>query len=227
MGTRTFSFSKTANDRSPYKPICCPGSFKSFGTAIAVLTCASAVPIIACAPKVSFPESRGDPKVPNRILIAYASVRGSTGEVAQAVAETVTKRGFAVDLLTVKKVRDLKSYRAVVIGSAIRFGKWLSEASDFVRDHREQLAQVPTSYFTVCITLRENTAETRAKAYGFLEPVRQMLRPKSEGWFAGKIDYDRAALWERLLGKAMKIPGGDFRDWDAIRKWAEQVPLSN
>jgi menaquinone-dependent protoporphyrinogen oxidase len=42
-------------------------------------------------------------------------------------------------------------------------------------------------------------------------------------FFAGKIDPARLSLPERLIGRLVGSPEGDFRNRDAIRGWARQV----
>ena len=43
------------------------------------------------------------------------------------------------------------------------------------------------------------------------------------GLFAGAMDYSKLPFILRLLMKAMKTPQGDFRDWEAIRAWADSI----
>ncbi|MDH7510775.1 MAG: hypothetical protein QHH04_07005 [Methanolinea sp.] len=42
--------------------------------------------------------------------------------------------------------------------------------------------------------------------------------------FAGKFDPREHGILVRSFGKVMKIPAGDFRDWDAIPAWARGLP---
>jgi menaquinone-dependent protoporphyrinogen oxidase len=159
----------------------------------------------------------------DRILVTYASRRGSTRDVAQAIAQTFRDGGAAVDMVPIADVTDLTAYQAVIVGSAIRFGRWLPEAVEFVTNNRDFLSQVPTAFFTVCMTLHQDTEENRRTAAEFLEPVRAILTPTSEGWFAGNLVYREINLWQRTLARAIKFPEGDFRNWEAIRAWAEHV----
>ncbi len=76
----------------------------------------------------------------SRILVTYAIRKNSTAEVAHCIAETLRAAGQTVDLQTVKAVRDVGRYDAVVLGSAIRFGHWLPEAVNFVSANREALS---------------------------------------------------------------------------------------
>jgi len=192
----------------------------------AALTCGG-LAISARPPEVKFiEESFGDgTNMKDKILVAYASKCGSTGQVAEAIGRTLANNGATVDVRHINNVSDLSAYRAVVLGSAIRQAKWLPEAVKFVEAHQPELSRVPTAYFTVCMTLSEDTEESRRKAAAFLEPVRQILEPVEEGFFAGKMDYGQLGLVERLMiERVMQIPQGDFRNWTAIQTWAQALP---
>ncbi len=161
--------------------------------------------------------------VGDKILVAYASRAGSTGEVAEAIGKVLCDGGAAVDVRLAKEVTDLSPYRAVVVGSGIRVGKWLPEAVEFVERHREALSRMPVAYFAVCLTLKEDTEENRREVAAYLDPVREVVQPVDVGLFAGVMDYSKLPFIFRLMMKAMKSPEGDFRDWEAIRDWAGQV----
>jgi menaquinone-dependent protoporphyrinogen oxidase len=159
----------------------------------------------------------------DKILVAYASRAGSTGEVAEAIGQVLCEAGAAVDVRLAKEVTDLSPYRAVVVGSGIRVGKWLPEAVQFVERYQEALSRVPVAYFLVCLTLKEDTEENRRTVAAYLDPVRDLVQPVDVGLFAGAMDYAKLPFIFRLMMKAMKSPEGDFRDWEAIRDWADQV----
>jgi menaquinone-dependent protoporphyrinogen oxidase len=174
---------------------------------------------------VKFIESScgGGNEMSEKILIAYASKCGSTGEVAEAIGEVWCDSGAAVDVRQVKEVTDVSAYRAVVVGSAVRMRRWLPEAVKFVETHRDALSQVPVAYFTVCIKMKDDTEENSRKVAAYSAPVREMVQPVDVGLFAGAIDYDKLPFVYRMLIKAMKVPEGDFRDWAAISGWAANV----
>ena len=167
--------------------------------------------------------------MPNKILITYASRTGSTTGVAKAIGKTLTAHGEEVDVLPMQAIKDLSNYRAVVAGSAIRKSKWLPEAVQFIRTHQSTLRHKPFAMFTVCITLAMSNGEQyRSAVEAWVTPVRTLVRPLSEGLFAGMLDFKALPFnWDTLQLRAAValgiFPRGDHRDWNAIRAWAESL----
>ena len=159
----------------------------------------------------------------NTILVTYATRAGSTFEVAALVAEVLRTTGATVDVKYVRAVRELEGYDAVVIGSAIRMGQWLPEAVEFVKANRETLSHIPTAYFLVSGFLRGDTPEMRQRTLAYLDPVRKILEPISIGLFAGKMDYSTIDWYDRSIAEAVSSSQGDWRDWEAIRSWAQDL----
>ena len=164
-----------------------------------------------------------------RILVTYASRTGSTAEVAHAIGKTLSDEGAAVDVIAMNEVQDLSPYRAVVAGSAIRGSRWLPEAVEFLQKHRAALAEKRFAMFTVCITMAMKNAERyRPAVLNWIAPARALVRPLSEGLFAGRLDFARMPLNKDTLLFRLSValgvfPRGDHRDWNAIRLWAESL----
>ena len=159
----------------------------------------------------------------NKILVTYASRAGSTFEIAAYVAEVLRAAGATVDVAPIPAVHEVKGYDALVIGSAIRMGRWLPEAIAFVQTHHESLSHIPSAYFLVSGLLRNNDPEIRCKVLAYLDPVRKILEPTSIGMFAGKIDYSRMDGFDRSIAEAVSSAEGDWRNWEAIRCWAQEL----
>lgn len=57
----------------------------------------------------------------------------------------------------------------------------------------------------------------------YTEPVRQILTPNAEIFFAGKMDLARLSLVDRLIAKMVNAKDEDLRDWNKIRAWGEAL----
>lgn len=158
-----------------------------------------------------------------KILVTYASRAGSTQGVAQAIAEELVKRDAIVDMRFILDVNDVSAYQAVIVGSAVRSGQWLPEAVRFVKIHQRQLRKRPVAYFAVGITLYDQKQESRDKILAALKPVCEWVEPVDIGLFAGAMRSRRLKFLGRLLVKFLRVPEGDYRDFPAIRAWAERV----
>ncbi len=158
-----------------------------------------------------------------RVLVAYASKTGATAEVAEFMGKVLREAGAEVDVVPIKNVRGLDGYDVAFVGSAIRVGQWLKEAVSFVEAHKDALSQRPTAFFTVCLTLHEDTPENRQTVHAYLDPVRAIFTPQAEGFFAGRMQTARLGLLEKMMMRMMKPPEGDFRNWDAIRAWTGET----
>lgn len=164
-----------------------------------------------------------------KILVTYASRTGSTVGVAEAIGKTLAENGAQVDVRPMKDVQDLTPYCAVVAGSAIRGSKWLPEAMQFIQTHRAVLNQKPFAAFLVCITLAMPSADKyRGFVADMLAPVRALVKPVREGFFAGALDISKIeSFGDRLKFRLSVAFGvwseGDHRDWNAIRAWAENI----
>lgn len=164
-----------------------------------------------------------------KILVTYASRFGATKGVAEAISKTLTENGASVNVLPMKEVKDLDAYDAVVAGSAINGGQWLPEAMQFMQTHQAELRKKPFAAFLVCMTLSmKNGEQYRSHVATWLDPVRRMVKPISEGLFAGVLDIKKIpSFGDRLKFRLSVLFGawqeGDHRDWNAIQNWAKSL----
>lgn len=193
----------------------------------------SAVGVAACGIGLAAPAPDGTPvELPSfnygeeimdkRILLAYASATGTTVGVAQAIAQTLSGRGFGVDLRPIKEDPQVDGYQAVLVGSAVQFGNWLPEAIEYVKNHQEALERVPLGLFCVHIRNTANDAQSRRNRLAYLDGVRTLVQPAAEGFFPGRFDRQGAALLLPGL-LARFVPTTDLRNWDKIRAWSQTV----
>ncbi len=148
---------------------------------------AALVTLAACAgPRVQASSTHHDGAAApaGKVLVLYGSRAGSTAEVADFIGTKLAESGLSVDVEAVDAARTLTGYQAVVIGSAVRRGSVLPEVRAFVEARKPELQAIPVAYFVVCMTLREDTPENRAKADAYLDPLRAEVRPVASAAFA-------------------------------------------
>lgn len=155
------------------------------------------------------------------ILITVASKHGSTREIAEAIAQELRSAGHDVDLHDAANAPAPDDYDAVVAGSAIYMGNWMSDAQSYVERHHEKLAQRPVWLFSSG-PLGEDYPEDMGKPQNLDELLTQTAA-RGHQVFVGRLDKSDLGLGERIISRAVKAPEGDFRDWDAIRTWAHDI----
>ena len=186
------------------------------------------MPVESWASNIAFQETscgENHPQ-PRRVLVAYASRCGSTGSVAEAIGAVLCGMGATVDVRLVENVKDLGPYQAVIVGSAIRRGNWLPEATAFVKSNQDTLSRVPIAYFVVCLTMKDDTAENRDKVLAYLDPVRKgapAIIPVAVGLFPGVLDFSKLSFVNQSIFKAKGASEGDYRNLAAEKGWASNV----
>jgi menaquinone-dependent protoporphyrinogen oxidase len=158
-----------------------------------------------------------------RILVSVATKHGSTGQIAERLAE-VLRTGLPdgrVDLLPAAEVDDVSPYDAAVLGSAVYFGRWLPEARRVAARIAEQPAR-PVWLFS------SGPVDDPAKpARVAFEPgdLVTATRAREHRNFAGRLDRTRLGFAERAVLGALRMADRDLRDWDAIGVWGAQIAV--
>lgn len=158
-----------------------------------------------------------------KVLVAYASRSGSTTEVAEFIGQVFHEAGFEPEVTHVGQVNSIGPYELVILGSAARVGKLLPEMLKFVKRNAAELVHKKTAYFSVSMTMCEDTPENRDTVAVYLEPLLKVKEPVCTGLFAGKYDSSSVNFLLRQILKKMKVPEGDFRDWEEIRRWSQEL----
>jgi menaquinone-dependent protoporphyrinogen IX oxidase len=189
-----------------------------------------------------------------KILVTYASMSGSTAEVAQEVAKVIGNGGTQVEILPLEKVGDPSSYKAVVIGAPMVMG-WHRSACKFLAKNQAAFRQIPLAAFATGMSLTsagetevngvpvfvDETLAKRVENAGrpslkerytdinhYAAPIIQAAgpaHPVSVAFFGGRLEYRRLKLPAMLFVMlVVQANPGDHRNWDAIRSWAGSLP---
>jgi menaquinone-dependent protoporphyrinogen oxidase len=159
-----------------------------------------------------------------RILVAYATRKGSTAEIAQAVGKELQSAGHHVDVAEAKTVSTLAGYHAVVIGAPVYMGKLEKDISNFVTKNRDLLSHMPLAAFAVGIAPVAPQIQPVDKVLSELKKGLSPLQPVTLTVFAVMLDPEKMSFTERKLTGMMNIRTEDFRDWSAIAAWARDRP---
>ncbi|MBA4385967.1 MAG: hypothetical protein C0410_14605 [Anaerolinea sp.] len=189
----------------------------------------------------------------NKVLVTYITHSGTTRDVAEAIAEEITKTGFETELLELSQVKNTKEYAAVVIGAPMIVG-WHRDALKYLQSRHAELAEKPLALFLMGMSLTESpkpelpgidlhldqkllTAPKNPGRVGFKESfttIKHYLQPiikaspkslAAVGFFGGRMDMYRLKWFEVLF--VMLVVGakpGEKRNWPDIRAWAASLP---
>jgi menaquinone-dependent protoporphyrinogen oxidase len=159
-----------------------------------------------------------------KVLIAYTSRRGSTEEIARGIGTELEAAGNSVEVADMKGIASVEGYRAVVIGAPVYLAQVEKPLPAFVARNREGLLKVPVAAFAVGIAPVNPKVGSVDEVLGKLRAALDPVQPVAVTMFAGRLEMSRMSFVERTLVGAMKVLTGDFRDWDAIRAWARELP---
>ena len=155
-----------------------------------------------------------------RVLVSAASRHGSTAEMAAEVATVLGEAGIDAVVLAPDDIHSLDGWDAAVIGSAIYVGHWLAPARDLVERLAAELAERPVWLFSSGpIGDPPKPEEDPAD----LPELMAATGARSHRLFAGLVDKSRLGLGEKVILAAVRAPEGDYRSWDEIRAWAEEI----
>jgi len=157
------------------------------------------------------------------VLVAYASKRGSTAEIAETVAATLRREGLGVCLERVEDVESLEPYAAVVIGSAVYMKRWRGDARHFLKKHRKDLRQMPFWVFS-----SGPVGDPANDNPDWNEPPKiaakvEELGGKGHVVFGGRLPAEPHGFMEKAMVEGTPREYRDRRDWAEVRQWSKQV----
>ena len=192
----------------------------------------------------------------NKILVTYATLSGTTVDVARAVGEELQKTGAEVDVMPLAQVKSLDDYSAVVVGAPMIAG-WHRSALAFLRRHRKDWSRVPLAAFLTAMSLTgvptatvdgvplcidEGLPKPPARPghitlheryslpENYARPIVNAARPgKPVGIaiFGGRLEYGRLPWWAVLFAMLIvRAPAGNKHNLAFVRSWAAGLPAA-
>jgi len=165
-----------------------------------------------------------------RILIVYSSGYGSTADVARFIGDQLIEKGAAVTVKSLPLKEKMSHYDAIIIGSAIRYDRWMKEARKFVKTNEQLLSKLPVAYFFNCLTLARKNEESLKHGQQYANKIFRLsdtVKPVSIGQFGGVLDFSKMPFILRIPFKLMSLKAGltegDYRNWQEISEWTNDL----
>ena len=164
-----------------------------------------------------------------KVLVSAASKHGATAEVAEEIGKTLREalrdrnvggNDVVVEVCPPEEESSIDDYKAVVLGSAVYAGHWLEPTRDLAERYAEALAKTPTWLFSVGPIGDPPKPEENPVD---VAPILEATKAGNHRIFAGKLDKSALGFAEKAIVLALRAPEGDFRDWEAVRAWANEI----
>jgi menaquinone-dependent protoporphyrinogen oxidase len=187
-------------------------------------------------------DGKGSGQTGHRALIAYGTKYGTTSKVAEKIANSLEANGIQTTVLDLRKAKgsNVDSYDTVVIGSSIIMDKWSKGALEFLDHNRVVLSRKKVALFACSGNMYTNPQKIDLYRKIYLDDIAARFGmgdsiPKA--LFGGEIDFRRYGILTRAIvnsvwrdtlnglrekGIDLSKPF-DFRDWNAIGRWAESL----
>jgi menaquinone-dependent protoporphyrinogen oxidase len=154
------------------------------------------------------------------VLVTWASKHGGTAGIGEAIATELRAKGLDVTALPVEAVGALDEFDAVVLGGAVYIGQWMKQAREFATRHRTELAARPLWLFSSGPIGEPLKPADEAVE---IETLMAATGAREHRLFAGRIARQNLGFAEKAVVMALRVPDGDWRDWEEIRAWADSI----
>lgn len=155
-----------------------------------------------------------------KVLVSAASKHGSTAGIADVIGSALMTGGYEVSVMEPARVDHVDDFDAIIVGSAVYAGHWMKPAIELTERFAERFREKPVWLFS-----SGPIGDPPKPAEDPVDVVEVMKVTGAHGHhlFAGKLDKAMLSFPERAIVGALRAPYGDFRDWDEIRNWANEI----
>jgi menaquinone-dependent protoporphyrinogen oxidase len=154
-----------------------------------------------------------------RVLVTWSSKRGGTEGIGRTLRDALETRGFESVALPVNEVKELDTFGAVIVGSALYSNRWTRGGVRFVNRHLDQLRKIPVWFFSSGplddSADREDIAATRQVA-----ALADRVGAQGHVTFGGRLKRDARGFPASAMARSNS---GDWRNPERIRAWAEKL----
>lgn len=159
------------------------------------------------------------------VLVATASRHGSTREVGAAVVRVLREQGLNATQRDAESLLSeldsdpfaLSGFQAVVIGSAVYTGTWLTPATRLMKvAQRSDVGPV----FGFSVGIKDITVTPLDAPW--TRPIRAG-EPLVPVVFGGRLEMSVLSMRERSLLAVVRAKEGSYTQWDMVEAWSRIV----
>jgi len=171
----------------------------------------------------------------SRILVLFSTCHGQTRRIAERIAHSLVDAGHCANTCSIDApdaASNLSACDAVIVGSAIRFGRHSPKLVRRIRSHHAVFALRPAAFFSVCLSITGPRPRPDLVNDANDKLFRDALWfPRQVASFAGALSYSRYPLLLRLMMRFITgRAGGDvdtsrdyeYTDWAAVDRFATE-----
>lgn len=158
---------------------------------------------------------------PGRVAVVVASRHGATFGIADAIRCELEAEGIDARLFVADSFETFEGADAVVLGSAVYMGHWLSSAESLLNECASELSAKPVWLFS-SDSVGED-ADQEPAAPESVERAAKRIRARGNKVFAGTVDRGELNFGERLILSARRVKDDGARDWDEIADWTREI----
>lgn len=164
-----------------------------------------------------------------KVQVICGTRLGTTRQIADHIALRLERAGLVAQSMAPQEVAGDPAADAYVLGSGVYGGHWQKAIAHFARENAASLRQRPVWLFSsgpVGDTAAGSAPTEPKEASEF----RRLLDARDHRVFAGALDRDAVEgsdlnRLERAITRRF-IPEGDWRDWESIDRWADEIAAS-
>jgi len=155
-----------------------------------------------------------------KVLVSAASRHGATVEVAASIGAQLHAAGHETYVVAPVAVDGFAGFDAAVIGSGVYVGRWLEPGRDLLEHHKAELRAIPVWLFSSGpVGDPPKPVEGPSDVAGLVD----LVEAREHRLFPGAVDKKKLGFAERAVMAAVRAPEGDFRPWDDIAAWAQEI----
>jgi menaquinone-dependent protoporphyrinogen oxidase len=156
-----------------------------------------------------------------KVHVITASRHGSTAGIGRAIAQRLEARGIGAEVEDAATAALPPPEEPVVLGSPIYMGKWVKDARRLL----DELDCEPPGRRLFVFSVGPVGDPPRPVDAAAEDAVEMFAatRAESSRMFSGRIERAALGRMERVALAAVHADDGDYREWDRIEAWADEI----